>query len=234
MKKLLLLLGLSLTTSSFAVIPVIDHVAIANMVQEIMQLQQQYETLLKTYENAKEQLAQQKHLVSELEGHYHYGDLFNRDIDEREREWSSNNWDDALQGLSGGNPQRYEELKKLYHRDNPPVEREEFLKGASPELADQYQKMDSVNLAAFEEANHAYEEVNQHLKAVRELAEAIETTPNTKAAIDLNSRIQAEVAFIALEQQRMQAIINLQISRESSNEIDSMKRISKFNRVRED
>src|SRR5436190_5738131 len=109
-KAMLFGLLVSFSIKSFAMLPVVDAGAIANLVKNFNQLKSQYELLQQTYQNAQHQLEQVKQLTNDAEGHYGFGHFLNGEQDFNTRSWSPDNWKSALQGLSGGNPARYQEL----------------------------------------------------------------------------------------------------------------------------
>ena len=73
----IMLFGLltSFSIKSFAMLPVIDAGAIANLIKNFNQLKSQYELLQQTYQNAQHQLEQVKQLTNDSEGHYGFGNF---------------------------------------------------------------------------------------------------------------------------------------------------------------
>lgn len=218
------------SAQSFA-IPVEDFGAYAHMIQELAQLEKQYQVLQDAYKNAQDQLSQQKKLVSDSEGHYNVGSMLNGQGDLTQREWSPNTWDAALHGLSGGNPDRYNQLLSDYKKNHPTLSPEEFQKGASGPLAQVYQQQINTNQAADVNATYAFNDIQQSLKNVHELSEQIEKSPNTKASMDLNARLLAEVAYIQIQELKMQAILNEQVAQQNSEKISAETESAKFNRL---
>lgn len=208
--------------------PVIDFATIAKLTQEIGQLKKEYNLLNDTYENAKSQLQQTKQLVQDIEGNYGFGHLFNEQKDLLERQWSPKTWQDALQGLSGGNSQRYQQLLENYKQNNSTLSLEEYKKGASSSRAAIYQKEVETNRAASVTASYAFDDIQQHLQKVHDLSYKIEEAPNSKAATDLNSRLVAEVAYIQIQELKMQAVLNQQMAQQSSSQITTATELAKF------
>ena len=60
---------------------------------------------------------------------------------------------------------------------------------------------------------------NESLQRIHELSEQIEKAENTKAAIDLNSRLVAEVAYLQAQNLKAQAIINQQLAMRSTSSL---------------
>lgn len=167
-------------------------------------------------------------------GHYDYGSLLNSDDDLEKREWSADTWDDALQGLSGGNSDRYQELLSSYQQDHPSLEHDEVVKGSSEVYATDYQQMVDTNQAANVHASYAFEEVNKHLEIINELSQKIEEAENTKAIADLTARINAEIAYLQVEQIKAISVMNEQLAQGQASEIVNRSQASKFNQVPEE
>lgn len=218
------------SAQSFA-IPVEDFGAYTHMVQELSQLEKEYSLLQDAYKNAQDQLAQQKQLVSDSEGHYNVGSMLNGQSELTQREWSPNTWDAALHGLSGGNPDRYNQLLSDYKKNHPTLSAEEFQKGASGPLTQVYQQQINTNQAADVNATYAFNDIQQSLKNVHDLSDQIEKSPNTKASMDLNARLLAEVAYIQIQELKMQAILNEQVAQQNAEKISAETESAKFNRL---
>jgi type IV secretion system protein VirB5 len=73
----IIVIGLLINFSmkSFAMLPVVDAGAIANLIKNFNQLKSQYELLQQTYQNAQHQLEQVKQLTNDAEGHYGFGNF---------------------------------------------------------------------------------------------------------------------------------------------------------------
>ncbi|HGU7213398.1 TPA: type IV secretion system protein [Legionella pneumophila] len=220
------------------IIGVADAQLLANAIQQLKLLQDQYETLKQTYDNAQQQLntaQSQLDSVNQIKdfnsGHYQFGDLNNSLDDLKNRQWSPNTWDDALNNVAGGNPARYEALVKAYEKTNQTLDDEAFEKGASKAQLARYQRSVKVNKAASVESTYTYNEINKHLKAVHELSSQIERAPNTKSAIDLNSRLLAEIAYIQTQNLKMQTLISQQLAEGGANDIATESQRAQFNRL---
>lgn len=215
-----------------------DAALLANAVKQLKQLQDQYKTLQQTYDNAQQQLStaqSQLDSVNQIKnfnsGHYQYGDLNNSLDDLKNRQWSPNSWDDALNNVAGGNPSRYEELVKAYEKNHKTLDDQSFAKGASKEQVTRYKQAKEVNKVASVESTYSYNEINKHLKAVHDLSTQIERAPNTKSAVDLNSRLLAEIAYIQTQNLKMQTLISQQLAQGGANDIAIDSQIAKFNRL---
>ncbi len=69
------------------------------------------------------------------------------------------------------------------------------------------------------------------MEALHKLSKQIEKTPNTKGAIDLNSRLLTELAFIQLMSLRLQALISQQTAQDSLSELQDRAENARFNRL---
>ena len=167
-------------------------------------------------------------------GNYGYGDILNSAQDLDKREWSADTWDDALQGLSGGNDQRYQELVSAYKDQHPSLSQEEVSKGSSEVYAADYQQMVATNQAANVQASYAFEEVNEHLETINELSQKIEEAENSKAIADLTARINTEIAYLQVEQIKAISILNEQMAQGHATSIVNRSEASKFNQIPEE
>jgi type IV secretion system protein VirB5 len=230
--------GVAFSVNGFAVMPVIDAGAIANLAKQLSAMKRQYSLMSDTYKNARAQLdnaQSQLDSVNQLKnfnsGHYQFGDLDNTLSDLKDRQWSPNTWDDALHNVAGGNPDRYKELVRAYEKNHKTLDDATFEKGTSKERLTLYKQAIEVNKAASVESTYSYNEINKHLKAVHEISAQIEKAPNTKSAVDLNSRLLAEIAYIQTQNLKMQTLISQQLAQGGSNEIAIDNQIAKFNRL---
>lgn len=240
MKKYLTIMILALSSQGLQadILGVSDAALLANAVQQLQQLREQYNTLQQTFDNAKQQLNtanSQLDSINQLKnfnsGHYQFGDLHNSLSDLKDRQWSPNTWDEALHNVAGGNPDRYKELVKAYEQKHKTLDDASFEKGASKEKLALYKEAIEVNKAASVEGTYSYNEINKHLKMVHDLSAQIEKAPNTKSAVDLNSRLLAEIAYIQTQNLKMQTLISQQIAQGGVNDIASDSQIARFNRL---
>lgn len=234
LRKILLFAGLvCFSVQSFAMFPVVDVGAIANLIKSYNQLKSQYDLLRQTYQNAKQQLDQAKQLTQDAEGHYGFGRLFNSEQDFNRQTWSPDNWKSALQGLSGGNPARYQELVNAYQQDHPVLSESNYEKGASHDQAKVYTQDVEVNRAAMVNATYAFDDIKTHLSTIYQLSQKIDQAQNTKAAVDLNSRLLAEVAYIQAQNLKMQILMNQQMAQVNADTIAVKTASAKFNTLPE-
>lgn len=211
--------------------PVIDAGAIAKLDNQLKAMRKQYDLMNRTYQNAQNQLDATKKLQSLNSGHYQFGNLNNSMSHLKARQWSPNSWDDALKNIAGGNPQRYQSLVRAYEQNHRTMKSRPLLNGENSYQFKQYQQNRAVNQAVSVQTTYAFDDINEHLKAVHELSEQIEKTENTKAALDLNSRLMAEMAYIQIQTLKLQTLISQQTAQVNASELDDTVEWAEFNRI---
>ncbi|MBN5930422.1 type IV secretion system protein, partial [Legionella pneumophila] len=184
-----------------------------------------------TYQTAKNQLDNLNQLKSMNSGHYGFGD-FNNSLDSLQS-WQSpvSTWQDALQNLSGGNQQRYQALMDAYEKNHPALDENSYARFTTPANAARFKEDKAVNRAVMVQTTESYNEINKHMEALHKLSQQIEKTPNTKGAIDLNSRLITEIGFIQLMSLRLQALISQQAAQENLSALQDRAEMAKFNRL---
>lgn len=217
--------------SSFAFLPVIDLTAVANLVKELDQLKHQYKLLNQTYQTSQNTLYQAKTISSEGKGSYGFGNLFNGPQYTANREWSPDNWQEVLQGLSGGNPQRYKQLVSQYQHDNPTLSVSDFDRGSSAGNGQIYQAQIQNNQAASVTASYAFNNIKDHIEHIQQISNQIESAPNEKAATDLNTRMDTEIAYTQIEVLKQLALMNEQAAHHNEDQIKYETQASEFNRL---
>ncbi len=164
-------------------------------------------------------------------GHYGFGD-FNNGLDTLQS-WQSpvSTWQDALENLSGGNQQRYQALMDAYEKNHPSLDESSYARFTTPANVARFKEDKAVNRAVLVQTTESYNEINKHMEALHKLSQQIEKTPNTKGAIDLNSRLITEIGFIQLMSLRLQALISQQAAQENLSALQDRAEMAKFNRL---
>ena len=181
-------------------------------VEQLAQLRQQYSQLINMRNLAQKQ-------VSNITGLYHMGDLMNSARDLQHWQWSASNWEDTLKGIAGGNDHRFKELRDAYIKAHNVVSTGDYGQSHTKENAATYKNDVDTNRAVAASAQDEYNRINDYLSKLHEIGQQIESTDNknTKAAIDLNSRIVQQLGYIMLESVRMQTVlINLETQMQAS------------------
>jgi len=219
--------------SSFALFdpfgPLIYGRQLVQIEKQATQAEEQYSKLKQQYTELTNIRQTSNQLVNDAEGHYGFGNLLNGSQDLSNREWSPDDWKSALQGMAGHNPARYNELLNEYKASHDTLSSDDMKKGASEEQVKVYQQQVETNRAASVNATYAFNDIKQHLDNVHSLSKQIDSAKNTKAAMDLNSRLMAEVAYIQIQELKMQAVLNQQLAQENSDKIAGETQSAKFN-----
>ena len=233
-KKIILsgiVLNLLFPVCSFAFLPVIDPTAIYNLVHQLNTLNNQYKVMKQEYENAQNRLDEAKALRGDTEGHYGFGNLLDGGKYKTNREWSPDDWQSTLKGLSGGNPARYQQLLSQYKNDNPTLSESDYSRGAGHYNAVVYQDQIKNNQAAAVTSTYAFNNIKQHIEHIRQISKQIESAPNQKSAVDLNTRMEGEIGYVQVEMLKQMALMNEQKADENTNQIRYESQAAKFNRL---
>jgi type IV secretion system protein VirB5 len=223
-KFLFVALLIQASMNAIALLPVIDMQSLAELSDNYQQLRSQYQLLTQQYEKTSD-------LVSEGQGHYLYGSLYNTQSDIKQWQWSPDSWNDALEGLSGGNPERYQQLIDQYQKDHPTLSHDAYQAITTTQSADDYQEQVNTNRASKVSADYVFADINQRLKEVHDLSANIENTKNDKAALDLNSRLVVELSYIQLEMLKVYAVINEQGAEQQTLNISEKTQAASFNTI---
>lgn len=219
---------ISLSCQCYAMV-VEDFGEYAKTAEVISQLTNQYNTLKDQYTTLQQQ-------YNAMTGQYGWGNWQNSMTNlTQDREWAASDWQSALQGMSGGNPERYKELLSQYQQNHPTLDTDTYAKGTDTSLSKSYAGQVQTNQASGTMATYEFNAINQHLQTLQNLGQQMESKQNsdTKSAIDLNSRIQLEVAFISIEELRMQTLLNQQVAELQSANIEQENEASLYNQAGE-
>lgn len=212
-----------------AMVPVIDVQEIAQTGQVVNRLHDEISTLKQQYQSLQRQ-------YQSITGHYGWG-TFENSLSQlqRTREWSPSNWQNALSGMAGGNPARYQQLLNEYKQNHRTLSKTDYQKGSNPELANSYANQVKTNQTSATQASYEFNQINQHLKTLYQLSKSIESSgaDDMKAAIDLNSRIEIEIGFISIAELRMQTLLNEQAANQSAVKINQETEAAEFNQAGE-
>lgn len=206
-----------------------EGLLLANAIKQLDQLRDQYSLLKNTYETSQSQMQSLQNLKEYNSGSYGFG-AFENGLDALNG-WQNpaDNWKEALENISGGNQERYAELVKSYEASHPMVSDVDFAKGATPAHLTQYQYSKKVTKAISVETTKTFNDINTRLKNINTLALKIDETPNTKSAMDLNSRLTAELAYIAVMNLKLQTLVSQQLAQNSANELAEEGEMVRFN-----
>lgn len=219
MKKILLLISILIIPLSVNADDISD---ILNILNNIYQVQNQYMPQLPTINNT---------LTSNLQGNFGYGNLLNTQSDLNQMLWSNNSWQDVLNNVGGGNAQQFSLAQQAYANLYPIVDSNQI--GQTLTNNDltriQYNQQSSISRAALAASSYSYNDINQHIQNIHNILAMLENQPSEKAAIDLNTRLVAEISFIQLEELKQQDIQTQIIATQSQGTVNSLSDSSKFN-----
>lgn len=183
-------------------------------------------TLKNQWETAKQQYAA-------MIGQYGWGTWQTQGQDFTNKwQWTANNWQDQLKGLSGGNSARYQELLAQYKAANDSMTEDEFHKTFSSAVAKSLANEVSTNQAAGTSSQMTFEQVNSHVTELQNLAQQIESADknaNTKSAVDINTRAQIQNGLMMAEMIRAQALNNNIAASQQATKIANAVQAAKFN-----
>jgi len=219
--------------------PVGDGLILTSLGEQLAELKKHFDMLKNAKQTADNQLSngisqldQLKNLTNANVGSYGFGNLQNS-LEELTQRQGSSTWEDALNNLAGGNKDRYSQLADAYERMHPTLSDDEYKRGASDTRLALYKQNKAVNKAVSVQTTEAFNQVNQHLKRVHELSKEIEgqKNKNTKSAIDLNTRLLVETAYIQIGMLKLQALMNQQAAQAMANEIAEDSEAARFNQL---
>jgi type IV secretion system protein VirB5 len=213
---LLVVLVVTMTTPVYAIVGVDD---IALLTQQLTLLKKQYTTLKKTYATADKQLKSAENLVNLNKGHSGFGSLYNTASDLKKRE-SASSWRETLKGVSGGNQARYTELVRAYEKQHTSLDNATFRQGASSVRSAQFDSEKEITKAASIESEAVLNEINEALKRIHDLSDEIEKANTTKSAIDLNTRMLTEIAYLSVQNLKAQALLNQQLASKAGSTLE--------------
>ena len=229
---LVCLWGLSFAMPSEAVDIVSDPGEMMQTILVLVQLEQQFAQLKEQFTELQSQTSELKEANAAMSGQYGFGDWENDEAMLHTREWAPDNWQTALKGLSGGSAARYQELLKQYSEAHPNVKDNVYAAATDTRLAQAHHNQVAANRAGGALSSYEFERVRKHIQALHALGQQIEDATKNKdikAAMDLNSRIQLEVGFIATEELRMQTVLNQQSAAQQAKQIAMQNEAALFN-----
>ncbi len=232
MKRFGLMIMLGFTAMQAHADPFGDIAILAALGQQLTELQRHWDTLNSAKNTAENQLNKLNDLGSFNSGSYGFGDFQNKLEDLKLRQGSST-WEEALNNIAGGNADRYASLVQAYERAHPTLNDDEYKRGASDTRLAMYQQNKRVNKAVSVQTTAAFNQVNKHLAAVHVLSKQIEgeKNKNTKSAVDLNTRLLVEMAYIQTDLFKLQALANQQAVQIQASEIADDSEAVRFNQL---
>lgn len=231
LKKSAQIIGFSLLSSLCAPIgfanPASDALIVAKLVDQLKKMEKQYKLLDKSYKTHDAQLNSMKQLNKYNSGHSGYGKLYNS-LSDLQKKQSANTWQESLKGISGGNPERYRELVNAYETQHSTLNRQRFSRGASSFRTERFDNERQVNQAVSVESEALFNDINESMSRIHNLSEQIELAENTKAAVDLNSRILTEIAYLEVQKLKAQSLLNHLLTSQSGSGLTDDAELSSY------
>lgn len=166
----------------------------------------------------------------DLSGNFGYGSLLNTPDDLKKRLWSNDRWMDVLKNVSNDKTSAFskaqEEYAKLYPVVSPDAIASTLKDGGLTRTF--YTQSSQISRAALAASSFSYDQLNQHIEAIHSILTKLDSQPSTKAAIDLNTRLVAELSFIQLEMLKQQTVQTQLHATQSQNQVNGMSSESKF------
>jgi hypothetical protein len=149
-------------------------------------------------------------------------------------QWTATNWQDQLKGLSGGNSARYQQLLDQYKEANDSMTEDEFHQTFSAQTAKALANQVSANQAVGTSSQLSFEKINDHVTELQQLGSQVESSdsnPNSKSAIDINTRAQIQNGLISAEMVRMQTAANNMAASQQAAQLAQAAESAKFNQI---
>lgn len=224
MAKLCMFIMLLFSLPIYAVTPVVDYMAIEEIVAMLTQLKSQYEKM-------KEQLAQAElhnthlstHLPS-LTGENAFSDILNSNHDKAARVWAPDSIDDFENMLTNGfNPGDLEDRYTYYQEKFPAIEADKIdPKNPDSPQRDLYQYNEDwtkLNLAGFAQT---FDAVNASYDRINDLLSKTNSHHTLKESSDFSNRILGELAYLLqslIQVQNFEMHINTMLQQAEQNNI---------------
>lgn len=181
--------------AGYGMLPVIDLGQITRTIEVYQQLKKQFVTVKAQLEQMRHQFSITEKIESHLAGHYGMGNLFNENREQAQRYWGGDDW----HASSEKNPMN--NFLQAYQQRFPDLEEHQHNRQSHL-----YQENQQVTQTAAGAADYLYGSVSGKIERVQHLMNQIERADTQKAALDLNSRLLAELAFIQLDLLKLQTL----------------------------
>jgi len=214
MKMQLKKIGLTVILAGMFHVPAMAQIPttdVASITAQAIQMLEQMNQLIDQYDSLREQIDNQNKQIDAMTG----GRGLSGAVGTDDYNQIPTNWEETLNQMNGGSLSSqandilstmnkididaYQELDEAYD--------EHFGKDASQ--AASYQALQGKS----------YNDTAERFAKLKELMQKIDDTEDVKAAIDLNSRIQAEMAMLLNEQMKLNSLAQLNVSQQQLQEV---------------
>lgn len=223
----IIILSQFIAFNAYATMPVVDLGQIMQTIKLVMEAKKQY-TQLKDLTNINNK--QYDFLQRNLNGNYGYGKLLNDNNDLHRRQWSNDSWVDVLRASNTGHTSAFAKAQKNYENLYPIVSPSRIASTRHKRNLTRtyYEQSSQISRAALAASSYSYDQINQHIKNVHDILALLENQPTEKAAIDINTRLVAELGFIQIEMLRQQTIQNQLMATKSQGEVNGLSDQAQF------
>lgn len=223
-----LIILLLISRSGFAgLLPVIDPAEILKTIELIKEAQKQFRQL---QDLSKQNKQQYNFLEKNLSGNYGYGKYLNGSNDLKRRQWSNGSWVDVLSASNSGSTSAFSDAQRKYKKLYPVTSAEHISTTRRHDnlTRTHYQQSSEISRAALAASSYSYDQINEHIKNLHDMLAMLENETSEKAAIDVNTRLVAELGFIQIEMLRQQNIQNQLLATQTQGEVNGMSDQSQF------
>src|SRR5699024_1905163 len=214
------ILSMSLSAPvAYGQIPTTD---VASITAQALQMLQQMNQLIDQYESLREQIDNQTKQIEAIKGGRNMSGAVG--IDDYNN--IPTNWEETLNQMNGGqlSSQANDILVTMNkidmdaYQDLDDAYSEHFGKSASQ--AGSYQALQGK----------AYNDTAERFAKLQDLMEKIDDTNDIKASVDLNSRINAEMAMLLNEQMKLHALAEINTSQQKLEDIKTRQMVTEHNK----
>ncbi len=163
-----------------------------------------------------------------LTGSYGMGNLYNSFSYQQDRQWSPTTWAEALNSASGMSS-HYQQLYNDYGQRYPSVNQQTIINNLNSDTANSYQQAVQTNRAVYVNSTYAFDRINKNLQQLYQLSKSIEQTKNQKEALDLNSRLIAQIGYINTQIAKQLILSNQAAVSSNQQYIDGVSSKAAFN-----
>lgn len=229
LSMMVLIMSLLLIPRSFAFMPVFDVTSFLKLCAEYNKLKEQCTAVEQHLKVARKQFDMAERIKNDSEGHYKFGSLLNDLTSLNKRKWAASTWSGALSGGHSSFVTGFDKLQNQYDSEQGVIQSDDYEKLTNSRRKKEYDNQINTNKTVSVNTSYAYNNINKHLQDIHKISQNIEKATNTKAAIDLNSRLLTEIAYVQIQSLRMQILMNQQIAQQAADQIKEESMTARLN-----
>jgi len=194
-------------------IPVIDVASIVNEITQILNEVQQLETMQKQLTNGTSQLQTQQQQYSSLTGVRGFSSLLNSPSYQQNRSYIPLNWQQALQLIQGGSSGQYSSLSgatQALKTSNSLFPSSQLTVSAGSPIATLHNQQTSAAAVFTSTGQASFQESGSRIAQLQTFVDNINSAPDVKSVMELDTRINAEQLFLTNEVIRLLATLQMQ------------------------